>query len=396
MIVGSLFSGVGQLDFGLFLAGLDHAFFCESDEWRRERLAQRWPGVPIFPDVRGVGSGAPGCDLLAGGFPCRGASSAGKREGMGNEQTALWREFARIIGELRPRLVLLENVAALTSVDGGRAHGEVLGDLASLGYVCAWDCLPAAAFGAPHLRDRWFLIAADTLQEGLEGTGIQGSASDRTAPNPDLGAEGAGEPTGSLGRRRPVAKQHSAPDASRDAKGGSETPAGSDRERVGTGADDPAPCGCEWGVIDAGGFCACCHAHIDDPRGFYAEQPFAGHQFISCPSADAERQPSKLRGAGGSVHGAPGEAPGEAPERQRDRAAAGSGDANVRWGAYEPAIRRWEEVAGPAPEPLVRGLDARDARRVVRSRLSAHGDGVLCQAGIFLGQQILRFDRGEI
>jgi DNA (cytosine-5)-methyltransferase 1 len=152
--VGSLFSGAGLMDWGLTLAGFEHAWFCESDPYCRRVLAIRYPGVPIFEDVRTF-EAPERVDLLAGGFPCQDVSQAGRRAGIAGERSGLWDHFARLIGELRPRYVLVENVPGLLV----RGMGDVLGDLAALGYDAEWDCLPAAAFGAPHLRARIFILA---------------------------------------------------------------------------------------------------------------------------------------------------------------------------------------------------------------------------------------------
>jgi DNA (cytosine-5)-methyltransferase 1 len=94
-------------------------------------------------------------DVVFGGFPCQDISNAGRRAGIGGEQSGLWSEFHGIVRVLRPRWVLLENVAAIL----GRGAGRVLGDLAEIGYDAEWDCIPAASVGAPHLRDRWFAVA---------------------------------------------------------------------------------------------------------------------------------------------------------------------------------------------------------------------------------------------
>jgi DNA (cytosine-5)-methyltransferase 1 len=151
--VGSLFSGCGLLDYGLHLAGLRHAWFCEREADRRAILELRWPGVPVLDDVCAVDAGrVERVDLVVGGFPCKGASNAGKREGFGHPETVLWREQARILGELRPRYALVENVAAILGLHRGEVWGEVLGDLDSLGYDVWWDCFPAAAFGAGTTR----------------------------------------------------------------------------------------------------------------------------------------------------------------------------------------------------------------------------------------------------
>lgn len=155
---GSLFAGIGGIDLGLEWAGLRCRWQVERDEWRRGRLGLYWPGVPKHDDVCTFppdDSEDWNVDLIAGGFPCQDISNAGRRAGIDGERSGLWREFARIIRRLRPRYVLVENAAALTV----RGLGRVLGDLAESGFDAEWDCLPAAAFGADHIRDRIFILA---------------------------------------------------------------------------------------------------------------------------------------------------------------------------------------------------------------------------------------------
>jgi DNA (cytosine-5)-methyltransferase 1 len=106
-------------------------------------LGFKWAGVP--DDF----------NIWTGGFPCQDISNAGKRAGIDGERSGLWSEYIRLVRVLRPRYVLVENVAALL----GRGVDRVLGDLAACGYGAEWDCIPAAAFGAPHLRDRLFIVA---------------------------------------------------------------------------------------------------------------------------------------------------------------------------------------------------------------------------------------------
>ena len=157
--VGSLFAGIGGIDLGLEWAGFETAWFCEQDEYCQKILARHWPGVPCFPDVRGIDENAARVDVLAGGFPCQPVSTAGRRLAQ-DDPRWLWPEFARLIRLLRPRGVLLENVPGLFTA----GFGDVLGDLAESGYDAEWDCIPAAAAGAPHLRDRVFVIAAPRAQ----------------------------------------------------------------------------------------------------------------------------------------------------------------------------------------------------------------------------------------
>src|SRR6516165_415680 len=100
---------------------------CESDPFCQRVLAARWPGIPCYPDVSELrGADVAPVDVLCGGFPCQDISSAGKKAGIKGERSGLWAEFARLVGELRPRYVLVENVAGLLV----RGLGRVLGDLA--------------------------------------------------------------------------------------------------------------------------------------------------------------------------------------------------------------------------------------------------------------------------
>ncbi len=162
----SLFSGIGGIDLGLDRAGLQCVAQVEIDEYCRKVLAKHWPEVPRYDDIKTVGQhNLPECDLICGGFPCQDISNAGKRAGIDGERSGLWQEFYRIICELRPRYVLVENVSALLI----RGVDRVLGDLAASGYDAEWDCIPAAAVGAPHIRDRLFILAYtnNTRLEGL-------------------------------------------------------------------------------------------------------------------------------------------------------------------------------------------------------------------------------------
>lgn len=159
---GSLFSGIGGLDLGLERAGLRCAWQVEIDDYPNRVLERHWPDVPRLRDVREAGQhNLSKVDLIAGGFPCQDISSAGRRAGIEGKRSGLWSEFYRIVCELRPRYVLVENVGALLhrGRDGRAAIGRVLGDLAEIGMDAQWECLPAFAFGAPHLRERIFIVA---------------------------------------------------------------------------------------------------------------------------------------------------------------------------------------------------------------------------------------------
>lgn len=155
--IGSLFAGVGGLELGIERAiGGRVVWQVEIDEWCRRVLAKHWPDAQRFADVRSVGAPVLAeVDLICGGFPCIDISCAGSRAGIDGDDSGLWFEFARIIGEVRPRVVVVENVAALLV----RGLDRVLGSLAALGYDAIWDCIPAQAVGAPRRRDRIFVVA---------------------------------------------------------------------------------------------------------------------------------------------------------------------------------------------------------------------------------------------
>ena len=165
-----LFSGIGGFSLGLErTGGFETVAFCEIDPFCRRVLAKHWPKVRQYDDVRTLTAeqlSADGIsvDVICGGFPCQDISVAGKGVGIEGARSGLWSEYARIIGEIRPRVVIVENVAALL----GGGLERVLGDLAALGFDAEWHCIPASAVGAPHRRDRLWIVA---YSEELLGNG---------------------------------------------------------------------------------------------------------------------------------------------------------------------------------------------------------------------------------
>ena len=160
MNVLDLFSGIGGFSLGLERAGMRTVAFCEIDPYCRAVLRKHWPDIPQYDDIRTLTAErlrADGIavDLICGGFPCQDISTAGKGAGIRGERSGLWSEYARIIGEVRPRYAIVENVTAILS----RGLDVVLGDLATLGYDAEWHCIPASYIGAPHIRDRCWIIA---------------------------------------------------------------------------------------------------------------------------------------------------------------------------------------------------------------------------------------------
>jgi DNA (cytosine-5)-methyltransferase 1 len=173
--VGSLFSGIGGFDLGLERSFKKHSIDCkiawqvEIDEYCKKILRKHWPGTKIYSDVRDITkNNVSHVDILIGGFPCQDLSVAGKQRGIHGKKSGLWWEMFRIIGELRPRIVVLENVPNIIRV-GGRS---VVGSFTSIGYDSEWTIISARQFGAPHLRKRWFLVAYPNSERSQEQPNI--------------------------------------------------------------------------------------------------------------------------------------------------------------------------------------------------------------------------------
>lgn len=163
---GSLFAGIGGFDLGLERAGMECKWQVEIDEYANRILERHWPDVQRWPDVRTWPQpDTEHVDIICGGFPCQDISSAGKRVGIEGERSGLWKEACRIFCDLRPKYVLVENVAALLV----RGMGTVLGDLAESGYDAEWGVLSAGALGAEHIRERCFIVGILRDAKGLRG-----------------------------------------------------------------------------------------------------------------------------------------------------------------------------------------------------------------------------------
>lgn len=196
----SLFAGIGGLDLGLERAGMTVVGQVEIDPFCRAVLAKHWPEVPRHDDVRTavewwLGEPRPAVDVVCGGFPCQPVSLAGRGRAQADERW-LWPAAWAVIRDLRPRWAVLENVPGLLA----RGMGDVLGDLAQIGYDAEWDCVPASAVGALHRRDRVFIVAHPSGEPGRLQPKPQSGCGD-PAVTPDHGSNGhVADPEG--GRRR--------------------------------------------------------------------------------------------------------------------------------------------------------------------------------------------------
>ena len=231
----SLFSGIGGIDIAAEWAGFKTICFVENNPYCQKVLKKHWPDVPIIGDVKDVtkeqidtlckcvgwekGSResiqprkqvAEGQDtrnlctesitLISGGFPCQPHSVAGKRKGSTDERN-LWPEFRRVIGEIKPRWVLAENVPGLFSSDDGRFFGTILNDLAEMGYSTGWATYGAVDVGALHRRNRVFIVAY-SQQQGLEVRGVQPGDMGEQQSTTERGSQDVADTTGKGLERR--------------------------------------------------------------------------------------------------------------------------------------------------------------------------------------------------
>ena len=376
--IGSLCSGYGGLDLGVqSVLGGTVAWHCQHDpddkhQYAAQILAHHWPEIPNHGDITTVDySKVEPIDILTAGFPCQDVSFAGLRAGIAEgTRSGLWRHVARAIKELRPRLVVIENVRGLLSAkaDRGlgsgdpdldpatgarrvlRALGAVLGDLADLGFDAEWQMLRASDIGAPHQRERVFLIAWPAASDSDDQRSAWAGGSEREPERHAAGedceladAQGAGlkgpRLRGRVAERGPVVE-----DADGAARGEWRVAASGQEEGWGTRAN-----ACRrGGVPDAGRRGG---SDVADPdRG---EQPRYKE-----PSGGRDGVQQRLRndadGCGEATADTEGLGRGEG--RAESEGQQGGLDVAVGstpdWGTFGPAVRRWELVLGrPAPRP---------------------------------------------
>lgn len=297
--IGSLCSGYGGLDMGVQqVLDAEVAWHCEYAPGPSRILAHHYPDLPNHHDLTTTDwDSVEPVDIITAGWPCQPWSLAGKGKGAADER-AIWPEIAGAVRALRPRYVFLENVSAVV-VLGELARAA--GDLAALGYVGAWRCLRAADIGAPHGRNRCFIVAK----------------------NPDV---------------EPGVKRRAA--APGQAEGG--------WSRPDAGRRDPRT------AADTRG----------DGREGRQERDQRPEGGVAAPQrGDADRRSDAVADAGGQRRHR-GEGVGRArwasPERGEAVDPAGNSTApSVDWGRYAAAVHRWESALGrraPLPtEPGARG-----------------------------------------
>jgi DNA (cytosine-5)-methyltransferase 1 len=339
--VGSLCTGYGGLDMAV---GGDLAWVCDFDKGAAKILAHRYPDVPNLHDLTVIDwSEVEPVDVITAGFPCQPFSYAGKRKGTTDERH-LWPYIADALRVLQPRFAVFENVPGLLRL----GLADVLSDLAEIGFDAEWTTVRASDVGAPHRRERLFIVAVRHARHNAGGTklGVESedptggaTKSDRDA-TPDTGSERLGEHAGESPTQETGSDasdelaDHRGVRAHRDGRAVAPDTAGPRR----SGRQDPGAGGNDAGEGARGG---------ESERG----------SFPSTPDTGSERH------GGGqdarTVGRAYGEVEGEQRERERTREVAGAGS-HTAWGGYGPAVNQWEQTLGrPAPNPTITGRTGR-------------------------------------
>ena len=154
MTHGSLFSGIGGFETGAQWVGIETLWNCEIEPFQRSILKKHFPNTKQYEDIKELSN--PGyVDIISGGFPCQDISIAGEGVGITGSRSGLWSEMHRVIREVRPRYVIIENSPMLLV----RGFERVLCDLSKIGYDAEWQCVSNYAFGYPHKRERLYVIA---------------------------------------------------------------------------------------------------------------------------------------------------------------------------------------------------------------------------------------------
>ena len=164
-----LFAGIGGFTLGLDKTDLFETIaFCEWDTTAQQVLKKHWPNTYCYGDIKSLEyrdgylyseacgvAGITSIDIITGGFPCQDISYAGKGAGLEGERSGHWTHYLRLISEIKPKGVIIENVSALRT----RGLGTVLQNLNEVGYDAEWHCIPASSLGACHQRDRIWILA---------------------------------------------------------------------------------------------------------------------------------------------------------------------------------------------------------------------------------------------
>ena len=342
MKLGSLCSGAGGLDMAVeHVFGARTVWHCETDPAASKVLAHRWPGVPNYGDITSLDFLAEPVDILTAGYPCQPFSHAGRRKGTDDERH-LWPHVWEAIRRLQPRYTVLENVAGHRSLGFDR----VLGDLAESGHHVRWVSLRASDVGAPHQRERvWLLVTDPTRDTGRFIDRNGGIAADSHRSGGETLGRRPG--TGNTRRLQPVeccSKDCTAPCEECEWRYPVTHSSGDGRHE---GRPEPARLigGSDAAVSGAG--------HVD-----LLPTPMAHDAKGTGPSAYKRNTPELSRIDHYLPTPSASDGIGGGPNNPEKRLAQGHhvqlldlGMSSTIWGKYAPAIRRWESLTRPAPAP---------------------------------------------
>lgn len=182
-----LFSGIGGFSLAAQMVGeIETKQFVEIDSYCQKVLAKNFPNTPIHDDITTFSAGLGQYDLITGGFPCQDISCANPNgRGLEGERSGLFFELMRIVRQVRPRYLVLENVAEMLRKHNGRIMGTVLKELSESGFDAEWQTISAASVGAPHLRERVFIVAY-CQRWRYDGRGSSETSFHGTKPNPSI------------------------------------------------------------------------------------------------------------------------------------------------------------------------------------------------------------------
>lgn len=386
--IGSVCTGYGGLDAAVqAVYGGELVWVADNDKGAAKILAHRYPDILNLGDITEVDwTSVEPVDIFCAGFPCQSISYAGRGEGIKEgTQSGLWFTIARALGILRPRIVVLENVAAIVTKRPGL--DVVLADLTRLGYDARWTRVRASDVGAPHQRNRWFCVAeaAHTCSSRRreESRSVCGDApvTSRWAAEHDHFAISSRAQWYGPDAADATSQRHG--DSRQESERGVSSPtlagdparaAASDAPGVGRNEGRPEP------ARQLGGSDAAQRGDVPPPNsesqrweGARPESSRSRFERGSAPptpdSADfGHERPGTTRNGGADLRTVIADAYGESGDQRRittsgeaegrgARSDAGGSDrVHVDWGVYEPAIRRWEQITGrPAPAPTEPG-----------------------------------------
>lgn len=384
MRVGSLFTGYGGLDMAV---GGDLAWYAEIEPAACKVLSAHYPSVPNLGDITTIDwAEVQPVDVLTGGYPCQPFSHAGQRKGK-NDERHLWPYVLDAICGIRPRYAILENVSGHLSL----GFDIVLTDLAEIGWACEWGTFRASDVGAPHRRERLFIVAysdsqgsqrkdigLDLATTGHNSNGHSAQGNHLTITDTSSERHGSGQRSPGLegmGSETESSRWETSPTWQESRTGSTSTVA--DTEHDGFAATE------RWGSIRASATSGDFEQSQDGQR-----QPTRGSDSWAVITSNSEHH--------GLDRGAFTRGIGESQDEGWVQQSQGR-YTNTDWGKYNGAVRRWEAVLGrPAPEPTVERNDKRRLNPQFVEWMMGLPDGWVTGHGLSAAQELKMLGNGVV